>query len=1168
MSLKSVRSVTSVFAFLILTVSTFAQYRAGIQGSVLDPQGDTISGATVTLINKETNRTQIVTSDASGVYNFLSLPPGHYSLSAQATGFKKKNLSDISVAAEQIQSANITLEIGDVSQTVTVSGDVTPPIDTETGQISGTLSSREIQNLPSLGRDPFQLLRLAPGVFGDAAHTNSGNSQNTPGSAGPGGTSANSSIFSTENQVQINANGQRNATNSYQIDGVEVNSLAWGGAAVITPNEESVKEVRVSSNSYSAENGRNSGAQVEVVSQNGTNEYHGSIFIKLDRPGLNAFQRYNGPGGPSADERVTNRFNQIGGSVGGPIIKNHLFVFFSYETLRNSTVNTNNTWAEAPQFLTQAPTGSIANALLAFPGEGTAISRIIPMTCAQAGLSAAGSCQEVGAGGSQGLDIGSPLTSGLGTHDPTFGTAATPFGIGNGLDGTPDVAFVQTLNPNNSVATQYNGRVDFQATKNDLIAFSMYYVPNDATFFNGNARTANLWHSDRLNESGALLWDHTFTPTLINEARFNVTRWFFNELATNSQEPFGLPSDNIDKLGNIGGATIQFGAPGPGVFYQTTYNIRDTLTKVLNKHTLKTGVDIYKEQDVDVQAGAARPTYTFNNVWDFANDAPQQESGNFDPLTGQPTDARKYIRSNIYALFLQDDFKLKPNLTVNLGLRWEYFGPVHEKFGNISNPLLGPLPDPLTGLRLKVGGDLYNASYNNFGPQVGFAWSPGKLPLLGQDFHNRLVIRGGFGVGYNRVEEAISLQGRSNPPFVTNLNAFGSNLVYAVPGDPHQFTDWPVNPNAIQAFDPTTNLPLGGAPVSLIGVQNNLPTPVTYRYSLLAQYDLGHNWVLTAGYQGNVSRHYSRQTYPNLFFTPLNPAVQQYNLFTSDVNGSYNALLTQVQHRFSSSFSIDAQYTFSRAEDNASSDFAIATFPFNPRSEWAPSDFDVAHNLKVFGVWTPRIFRGEHAWLDKIAGGWTVTGILNAHTGFPWSPVYNVQVTDPSGSSTCGLVYANSQYCTVRPAAYLGGALGDYSNTGFKRDGGNFPNGPTAYFTPPTVVSGVPTAPGVSRNSFWGPRYSSVDLTLGKAFGLPHLPVLGENAKLDIRANFYNIFNQTNFMPFFNGNNQMGNTQTIGTLNVNEITGTQTVTSPNGSFGQGLTALAGRVIELQARFSF
>ena len=287
------------------------------------------------------------------------------------------------------------MEVGDVSQSVTVNGDVTPPIDTETGQISSTLDSKAIQNLPSLGRDPFQLLRLAPGVFGDAAHSNNGGSQNTPGSAGPGGTSASSSIFQTENQVQINANGQRNTTNDYQIDGVEVNSLAWGGAAVITPNEESVKEVRVSANSYSAESGRNSGAQVEVVSQNGTNEYHGSLFFKMDRPGLNAFQRYNGPGGPDADQRVANRFNQFGGSVGGPIIKNHLFVFFSYETLRNNAENTNNTWAETPQFLAEGATGSIANNLLSFPGEGTAISHIIPMTCAQAGLPNPGSCAAV-----------------------------------------------------------------------------------------------------------------------------------------------------------------------------------------------------------------------------------------------------------------------------------------------------------------------------------------------------------------------------------------------------------------------------------------------------------------------------------------------------------------------------------------------------------------------------------------------------------------------------------------------------------------------------------------------------------------------------------------------------------------------------------------------------
>jgi hypothetical protein len=1155
------------FVLAVCAFSTFAQYRAGIQGSVLDPQGAAISGATLTLTNKETNRVQTVTTDANGVYNFLSLPPGHYALVAQATGFQQKTLADVTVTAEQIQSVNVSLDVGTVTQTVTVSAGVAPLIDTETGQISGTLSDKDIQSLPSLGRDPFQLIRLAPGVFGDAEHTNSGSAENTPGSAGPGGTSVSSSIFQTENQVQINANGLRNTTNSYQIDGTEVNSLAWGGAAVITPNEESIKEVRITSNSYDAEYGRNSGAQVDVVSQNGTNDFHGSAFIKTDRPGLNAYQKYNGPGGTAADERVTNRFNQIGGSAGGPVIKNHLFFFFSYETLRNSTVNTNNTWAETPQFLGLAPTGSVASKLLTFPGEGTAISKIIPMTCAEAGFSTTGTCVAIGPGGSQGLNIGSPLTTALGTHDPTFGAAATPFGIGSGLSGVPDIAYVQTLNPTNLVATQYNGRMDFQATRNDLIAFSMYYVPNDATLYNGNARAANLWNSDRLNEAGALLWDHTFTPTLINEARFNVTRWFFNELNTNAQEPFGLPTDNINTLGNISGATIEFGAPGPGVFYQTTYNARDTMTKVLANHSLKFGTDIYFEQDTDVQAGAARPTYTFNNLWDFLNDAPEEENGNFNPETGQPTDARKYIRSNIYAVFLQDDYRVKPNFTVNLGLRWEYFAPVHEKYGNISNPLLGPLPDPLTDLTLKVGGNLYNASYHNFGPQVGFAWSPGKLPGLGQEMHNRLVIRGGFGIGYNRLEEAFTLQGRSNPPFVSNLSAFGPDIVYAVPSDPHQFADWPVNPNAIETFDPTTGLPTSGAPIALVGVQNNLPTPVTYRYSLMTQYDMGHNWILSVGYQGNVSRHYTRQQLENLYFSPLNPEVQQLNLFTDDVNGSYNALLTEVQHHFSRTFEIDAQYTFSKAEDNASSDFAIGTYPFNPRSEWGLSDFDVAHAVKLWGVWTPHIFGGSHSWMEKIAGGWTVTGILNAHTGFPWTPVYNVQVTGADGLTTCGLVYANSQYCTVRPAAYLGGALGNFSNAGFEQAGGNFPNGSTTYFTPPTITDGVPSAPGVARNSFWGPRYSSVDMTLGKSFGLPRMRFFGENAKIDLRANFYNIFNQTNLTPFFNGNNSLGNTQTIGTLTVNQLTGAETVT-PNPTFGQALSALAGRVIELQARFSF
>src|SRR6266404_3765242 len=287
MRLKSLLIVVLSFC----AIPTYAQYKAGIQGVVVDPQGAVVEGAAVTLTSKETNISKTATTDSSGLYNFLSLAPGRYAITVEKTGFKKQSLEDVVVAAEQTQAVNIALEIGEVTQSVTVSAEVAPAIDTETGQIGGTLTSNDIQNLPSLGRDPFQLLRLAPGVFGDSAHSANGGSQNLPGSQGPGGTGANASIFQTENQVQVNANGQRNTANSFQVDGVSVNSLDWGGAAVITPNEESIKEVRVSANSYDAQYGRTSGAQVELVSQNGTNDIHGSLFLKMDRPGLNAFQR-------------------------------------------------------------------------------------------------------------------------------------------------------------------------------------------------------------------------------------------------------------------------------------------------------------------------------------------------------------------------------------------------------------------------------------------------------------------------------------------------------------------------------------------------------------------------------------------------------------------------------------------------------------------------------------------------------------------------------------------------------------------------------------------------------------------------------------------------------------------------------------------------------------
>lgn len=198
--------------------------------------------------------------------------------------------------------------------------------------------------------------------------------------------------------------------------------------------------------------------------------------------------------------------------------------------------------------------------------------------------------------------------------------------------------------------------------------------------------------------------------------------------------------------------------------------------------------------------------------------------------------------------------------------------------------------------------------------------------------------------------------------------------------------------------------------------------------------------------------------------------------------------------------------------------------------------------------------------LEKVVGGWTLSGVWNAHSGFPWTPVFNVQVPVAGTGNLCSLVVPNSGYCTVRPDRFTGGASHNFTNSQFEQKTGNFPGGPALYFVPPTLTqTGIPPVPSVHRNSFRGPRYSDVDFTLAKSFGVPNTRVFGENAGLQLRADFYNLFNQVNFAP-------LGN-QRVANITV-PATGPATVDSYNSTFGQATTGLAGRVIELQARFSF
>jgi len=322
------RLVLFVVAIFFGSVIAQAQYRASIQGVVTDPQGAVVDGATVTLTDNQTNRVQTTTTDGNGVYTFGALPPSTFTVKVEKAGFKTKTLDNYSPIGEQSNALNIELELGGATETVTVSADQLPAIDTQTATISGTITSNQINHMPSFGRDVFQLIQLAPGVFGDGAQGGGGAGQNMPGTQGPGATGGNQGIFQTENGPQAIAHGQQYENNGISIDGISTTSAVWGGTTIITPTEDSVDSVKIVSNSYDAEDGRFAGGQVKVISKSGSNQFHGSLFFTAHRPGLNAFQPFNGLNNKPLRDNFF--FNQFGGSVGGPIWKNKIFAFFAY----------------------------------------------------------------------------------------------------------------------------------------------------------------------------------------------------------------------------------------------------------------------------------------------------------------------------------------------------------------------------------------------------------------------------------------------------------------------------------------------------------------------------------------------------------------------------------------------------------------------------------------------------------------------------------------------------------------------------------------------------------------------------------------------------------------------------------------------------------------------
>jgi hypothetical protein len=425
------------------------------------------------------------------------------------------------------------------------------------------------------------------------------------------------------------------------------------------------------------------------------------------------------------------------------------------------------------------------------------------------------------------------------------------------------------------------------------------------------------------------------------------------------------------------------------------------------------------------------------------------------------------------------------------------------------------------------------------------------------------VLRGGFGIGYDRLPNALLANARANPPNGSRFNiccagagaAFGEDwarpfaegaISYAL-GSSNSPLSYPQNPNFFSA-------PKSFKPIEIYGTVPDLPSAYVYRYSLEGQYELPAKLTATLGYQGSAGHKFVRIV-PEHFVAPT----QNTTLFATaslgsvyfaipDVNSNYNAMLARLQRRFSKGFQFDFNYRWSKSIDTYSFEAPCActnqTFPIDLRQERGPSDFDVRHNFVGSVLWDLPFMRDRKDWAGKLLGGWEINGIITAHSGFPWTPKVFQSFRLPNGQF----------FGPIRPIAFFGKQPLSNTNSNFLQPNGIFPGGGAAYFstTVNTDATGTPTfalnVPGIGRNSFRGPKYFSTDLSLVKRFGLSNLGKLGENTNLELRANFFNIFNTLNLTPF-------------GSQDSNVF-----VTNPN--FGEATGALAGRVIELQARFSF
>jgi Carboxypeptidase regulatory-like domain len=1045
----------TVLFLAAVAVPASAQYSSGIEATVVDQNGAAIPSAQVTLTNEETHVQQAATANGQGLVQILHLPPGRYTMTVTAGGFSNWQQNDIDIEGTDVRTVYPKLKPGATQSTVEVTAN-SSAVETTSGTVSRVLEQQTVQHAPLVGENLYaSVATLAPGVTGLGGSFGGANSSGSQGT----------NSFNAEPGFQIIGAGQRQEANEYQVDGTSVNGNSRDGITNLTPEPDSVAQMKLSTDSFSADKGRQSGALIEVFTKPGTNQFHGTLSEFYTGSALTARTEF---------QTKVPRYlrNDFGGSVGGPIIRDKTFFFGSLFWSKSSQGVTITQPMETPEFVqyvtTHYPNSMAAAFFKAAPSGGTP-------------------------------------TSGFQTVSQIEQSLVSPFlppDIPGGLIAMGNVSINQS--PINN-GFQGHVRIDHNFNNaNDKLFYSLFRNTTQGGVASARPNTAYV--SPNATWYHKIDYVHAFSPTLLNEASMSYVRADGNQPA----QPGDLPN-----LPNAypGGLGTGFSSWGPSGWVHNNWNWHDVLTYVKGNHNIRVGIDVDRQQDLDnFTAGLDRPSFNFANIVDFAVDHPSSQSGPIVDVKNGGTAQSLYSRVLMLqtAPYVQDDWKATKNFTINVGLRFDYFG----HLGTVTygpNPLAiftpaaggGTLEQQIANGSMLVRGSNGQVTDNalwRFAPRFGFAYD-----VFGD---GTTSIHGGWGMFNNKIGDLSYADGmRTNPPqfaapniSIYNAGTTPANFSYG------KSTSGPTGfappPGIKYEVDPHGGLV--GTRIGVSGLEPKLVPPLVQNWALSIQRSLGTSVVVEADYFGTTSRHLYFQTDVNRYPGDM----IQHNGTLERLNSSFGSVLYgqsigvsnaqvvsfAISKRFSRGWSVHAIYNYGKALDYTSSNDNGVGGAENvidatdPRRNYGRADYDARHRISVDAVWNiPGFATGIQHYVTT---GWTLSPVITLQSGQPFT------------------VYTSAAFPS-----------GDFNGDGYNFDVPNVPSfGSTKSTSRSDFLKGVFAAsdfplpvPGVEgnlgRNTYDGPGLANVNLAAERVF---RLPFLGEQGGFEVRGEILNLFNRVN----------------------------------------------------------